>query len=177
MWFLLTSVAFAASPRVAWTQEVTTEIPDLAVVGDDSRYVGFVSSGDSGVRVLDTATWEIRTLAPCPAAEASSVGGASSASDRLFVGCSDGTLTWALTNAGAPELSGAKVSTGGDPILGLAGVDGQLVAVSGPASGGNYTVWSEPTPRDLADGDSLVAGQTLAAVGFGDLGQSAASRR
>ena len=172
MLLLLASIAFAAEPRVAWTSEEGTGVTDLSVAGSADRYVGFVESGSGGVRVLDTATWEVTVLAPCSGDRATAVGASDTVSGRLFVGCDDGTLTWIALGTDGAALSGATLTGSTDPIRGVAAVEGVLVALAGPLDGGSYQLLSAATPSNLVSGDSLDAGISFTGVGFEDLGVS-----
>ena len=172
MLLLFASFALAAEPRVAWTSAEGTGVVALAVAGKADRYVGFVESGTGGVRVLDTATWDITVLAPCSGGRATAVGASDTVSERLFVGCGNGTLTWVSLSGDLPALSGVTLSGSTDPIRGVAAVEGVLVALAGPLDGGTYQLLSASTPATLSSGDSLVAGVSFTGVGFEDLGVS-----
>lgn len=135
-WILLLPEALAAPDRVAETFALGTNVGAIAVSGD-GRWVAAVEHGSQQLRVLDTWSWDASRWDSAPCDDLSGVAGVSLAdgTERFYVGCSGGLVSYVDVSTGDVELADEPIEVGEGQILGLVSGDGQVWALEESGSG------------------------------------------
>jgi hypothetical protein len=156
MWFLLLALpAQAADLRIAHTEALGTDVLDV-VVDSSGDVVAALEAGTGQVRLLDLDSWEVGSRSVC-----SGTGTAIAATpadseegNRIYVGCSDGTVGWLSRSGGSWSAESGVVDLGSGEVLGIVTVAGNVWAVAEQADAeGNPQVFgfAEVSEPDLAD--------------------------
>ena len=176
MWFLLLALpAQAADLRIAHSEALGTDVLDV-VVDSSGDVVAALESGTGQVRLLDLDSWEVgsRTVCAGTGTAIAATPEDSEEGNRVYVGCSDGTVGWLSRSGGAWSAESTVVDLGSGAVLGLVVVAGNVWAVAEQADAeGNPQIFgfAEVGAPDLADPTEQ---GILGVAGFNDFEAAAA---